>query len=211
MDSGRTPACSSWRTLAARTSRWRLPFGVVRKNDAAARAERLAQLVTDLVAARTDAGAQRDDEVLRPRAARLEGAHGLARDAPDRPAPAGVGSGHRSPHGVDQQDRQTVRGLDAEQQPRRGRDGGVRLGRLVPGREGDRAAVHLSQQLQLSVRVEPGADAPHGLVARLGVGARGAPPEAVHEARDRGERFDLSRSFHSLAHASSGGRTTLSR
>ncbi len=83
--------------------------------------------------------------------------------------------------------------------------GGVRLGRLVPGREGDRAAVHLSQQLQLSVGVEPGADAPHGLLARLGLGARGAPPEAVDQARDRGERFDLCRSFHPLAMLAAAG------
>ena len=112
-----------------------------------------------------------------------------------------MGRGDRVPYRVHDEDGQTVRGLDAEEESRRLRHGGVRLRPSRPRRAAHTRAVHLLQQEQPSGARERRRYPAPRVVALLP--PRGPEPllEAVDEA---GHFFEggHSRRAERLGHAS---------
>jgi hypothetical protein len=93
--------------LAPRTSRW--PKEVHTRG-----AKGLAQLVPHLVAADSNAGAERGQEVLRPRPTCHEGLDRTRRDPDGGPAPARVRGRDKPLFRVHEEDGKAVGGLDAQ-------------------------------------------------------------------------------------------------
>ncbi len=96
--------------------------------------KRGSQVVAHLVAAGPDAGPQSDEHVLGPAPVgekRLEGRDG---DSCRRSAPTSVSRCHRLLRGIHEEERETVRGLDAQKEPGPARQARIPVGAPLPGR-----------------------------------------------------------------------------
>jgi holo-[acyl-carrier protein] synthase len=151
-------------------------------------AEGRPQLVADLVAAGADAGAERRLQIGRMGAALDERERGAAGHAGRRSSPARVGRGHAAKARIDEEDGETVRRLDAEEEPGLGSGGGIPPGISLPGRVAHGGAVDLGQEMEPAPGRERLRHTAPAVLAALPTGRSAPLLEPVHQPRDEGER-----------------------
>src|SRR5271169_2687389 len=162
------------------------------------RAEGGAELLSHLVATRTDPRPKAGKDALHPAPRLDQPGDGPPCDPSERPSPSGVDSGGQAPHGIHEEDRQAIRRLDADEHARLRGDARVPVGRSLPRSFEDARAMDLSQQEEAAVRAKSARDPePSSLPALPGSGAL---LEAVEKPRDGLKRGDPGRPER-LAHA----------